>query len=130
LIHLQKLLEHGAVMVQPFIQSVQTSGERALVFLGGEYSHCVSKTPFQKLDVVGKTGEQLAQATAKEVQFAQLVLSRLPEVPLYARVDLVDLDGQPCLMELELIEPSLYFSFAPASADRLAEHIVRKLTTD
>jgi hypothetical protein len=80
--------------------------------------------------VVGKTGEQLAQATAKEVQFAQLVLSRLPEVPLYARVDLVDLDGQPCLMELELIEPSLYFSFAPASADRLAEHIVRKLTTD
>jgi hypothetical protein len=33
-------------------------------------------------------------------------------------------------MELELIEPSLYFSFAPASADRLAEHIVRKLTTD
>jgi glutathione synthase/RimK-type ligase-like ATP-grasp enzyme len=126
-VHLQQLLAGGAVMVQPFIDSVETTGERALVFFDGAYSHCVSKTPFQAFAVVGEAGEQQAQAQEVDVQFAQQVLACLPEVPLYARVDLVELDRRPCLMELELVEPSLYFSFAPQAADRLAELIVHKL---
>ena len=41
----------------------------------------------------------------------------------YARVDLVAVDGGLLLMELELIEPDLFFPLAPESAERLALHL-------
>ena len=38
-----------------------------------------------------------------------------------ARVDLLrDAAGAPCVIELELIEPSLFLDFAPGAARRLA----------
>ncbi len=44
------------------------------------------------------------------------------EGALYARVDLArDDDGRPCLMELELVEPTLFFTVAPGAAERMAD---------
>ena len=52
---------------------------------------------------------------------------RFGEVPLYARVDLVPgVDGQPIVMELELIEPNLYLNQAPGAAERVAAAIVHR----
>ena len=60
------------------------------------------------------------------------MLAALPEAPLaYARVDLIrDADGAPRLLELELTEPSLFFPFAPGSAARFAEGLLRRLARD
>ena len=47
---------------------------------------------------------------------------------LYARVDVIaGPDGAPRLVELELTEPSLFFTHAPGSAARLAQRIVNRL---
>ena len=46
----------------------------------------------------------------------------------YARVDVLrDADGQPAVLELELIEPSLFLDFAPGSAEALARAILARL---
>jgi hypothetical protein len=49
-----------------------------------------------------------------------------PEPPLYARVDLLrDEAGTPRLLELELVEPSLFFAEGQGSAARLAAAVER-----
>ena len=49
----------------------------------------------------------------------------LPEVPAYARIDVVnDNDGRIALMELELIESQLFFDKFPDSAEALARYVV------
>ena len=46
----------------------------------------------------------------------------------YARVDLVRAaDDSPCVLELELTEPSLFFAQAPGSADRFVAALARRL---
>ena len=49
------------------------------------------------------------------------------ETPLYARVDLIrDEKGEPVVLELEMIEPCLFFPFAGGSAERFAAAVVRR----
>jgi hypothetical protein len=121
--HLQK---SGKVMIQPFIQSVMREGEHSLVFFEGLFSHAIRKSPFARLAYAGLAGEAKIIATAEEIQFGLAVLSQLPQPPLYARVDVVFLNDQIHLMELELIEPSLYFSFSDNAEKLLAALIAMK----
>src|SRR5580693_6007163 len=68
-------------------------------------------------------------AQADELQVAERVLAALPfGVLTYARVDLIrDTSHAPCLLELELIEPSLFFAYAPGSAAALAAATLNRL---
>lgn len=107
--HFENLLSKGTVLVQEYMPAVKTSGEKALSFMNGQFSHCVRKSAFQKLAVAGKAGEEPAIAAEDELEAARKILATLNTVPAYARVDLVrDSAGVPALMELELIEPSLF----------------------
>lgn len=120
--HMESLLERGTVLVQEYMPAVKTTGEKALSFVNGKFSHCVRKSAFQKLAVAGKAGEELAEAADDELKAALKVLETLPVVPAYARVDLVrDPQGTPVLMELELIEPSLFVGMDPKAPSRFAE---------
>lgn len=47
--------------------------------------------------------------------------ARLPYDLLYARLDLVRIDGHLSVMELELIEPILYFNMAPTAVGDLVD---------
>ncbi|HXW75845.1 MAG TPA: hypothetical protein VEJ20_00380 [Candidatus Eremiobacteraceae bacterium] len=119
--HTRELLRSHDVMVQPYIESVATYGERSLVFIAGAYSHAVSKTAFQILAPAGEAGEGLVEATRDEIDTAQRILDLVPWDTLYARVDLVRSDaGEPLLIELELVEPSLFMSLYPPAAERFA----------
>jgi hypothetical protein len=64
-----------------------------------------------------------------EMRLAQKVVSVVPfGTPLYARVDLIRDDaGAPCLLELEMTEPSLFFLHAAGSAERFAEVVMRRV---
>ena len=64
---------------------------------------------------------------AAELSVGARALQAVPfGTPLYARVDLIrDQKGEPVVLELELIEPSLFFRFAVGSAERLAAALVR-----
>ena len=115
------------LMLQPFIRSVIEVGEYSLFYFGGLYSHCVFKTPKTgDFRVQEEHGGLLKSITPESdlMAAADRAIAAIPEWTLYARVDLVRLDdGTPVVIELELIEPSLYFPFDEASPDRFADAI-------
>jgi len=126
--HLMHLLETSEAMIQEFLPSIYDYGERALVYIDGEFSHAVRKTAFQALAVAGRAGERSVPASPEEKELAGAVIKALPLCPLYARVDLVrDRSNQPVLLELELVEPSLFLQTNPQAAEALALAVERCL---
>ena len=124
---ISKLLELGEVMLQEYLPSVEGYGERALSFIDGQYSHCVRKSAFQQLAVAGRAGETAVEASDLEIDIAERIISHLDEPPLYARVDLVtDKNNDPLLMELELVEPSLFLQTKPEAAEFFAEALLNR----
>ena len=148
--HAKNLLAVGRnVMVQRYLSQVDTVGETALVYLDGQYSHAVHKGallhgPYRADEAQDPLyrlhrDEQLAAQEPSPAQrdLADRVVAELhavfPELPdplLYLRVDIVpDDDGNPVLLEVELIEPSLFFAHAPGSAERFAQALAARLET-
>jgi hypothetical protein len=118
-----------AYMVQPFLSAIVEVGEYSLFYFDGRYSHAVIKSPkpddFRVQEEHG--GEIRATDADPGLRAAGgAVMAALDETPLYARVDLVVEQGSPLLMELELIEPSLYFPYDEASPRRFAEACVQR----
>lgn len=134
--HVSRLLSaNRSVLMQPYLPSVDADGETALMFFDGVFSHAIRKGPLLQKDE-GPTRalfapEKITARTpgADELALANAILAALPEAPLaYARVDLVRApDGTPCLLELELTEPSLFFAFAEGSAERFAASLLRRV---
>ncbi len=114
-------------LAQPFIRSITTFGELSLIFFRGQYSHSVLKTPksgdFRVQEEHGGRIESY-QPDPAVIDFARRSLEPIPGATLYARADIVFLaDGQPAIMEIELIEPSLYLSFDTDAPERFADAI-------
>lgn len=122
--HANELAQNEDVMFQPFINSVDDYGERALMFVGGQYTHSVRKSSFQKLAPAGHAGESSVPGDPVEIAIAKKVIASLDSVPLYARVDLVrNENNEPLLLELELVEPSLFISCQPDVALLFADAV-------
>ena len=109
------------MLIQPFLPAISEDGEYSLFYFGGQYSHAISKHPakgdFRVQEQFGGVERGIdAPADAKELAEAALAATeRLHDsAPIaYARVDMVrDGEGVFRLMELELIEPSLFLGFA------------------
>lgn len=114
-----------ALMAQPFIRAIPTEGEFSLFYFNGEYSHAIRKTPkpadFRVQEEHGGTNVGV-HATPELLAAGARVLRALDDRPLYARVDFVranDASGY-WLMELELIEPSLYLRTDAGAPERFA----------
>lgn len=120
------LLAHQDMLVQPYLASVETYGERALVWIDGEFTHAVRKTPRFSGDV-----EQVSEAlaiTPEERAVGERALAPVAQHALYARVDVApDADGNPVVMEMELVEPSLFLRQSPVALQRLVEGVLRRL---
>ena len=118
-------------MVQPYLASVDERGETAMLFFGGAFSHAIHKGPLLQHGADADDGAssraetiEPREATAAERAVAD-ACSRAHRDrfgPLaYARVDLVeDADGEPLVLELELTEPSLFFSDDPGRLSEFA----------
>ncbi|MFE3993110.1 RimK family alpha-L-glutamate ligase [Streptomyces goshikiensis] len=135
--HVRMLHEGGATaMVQPYLERI-VDGERALVFLGGEFSHAMRKGPvltdtgrvdnarIPHPDLVGHLPDAAELAVARAALTA--LATTLAAGPLlYARVDLaLDTAGAPVVMELELIEPNLFLTATEGGVDRFVEAVTR-----
>jgi glutathione synthase/RimK-type ligase-like ATP-grasp enzyme len=118
------------VLLQPFRHEIVEQGEQSLVVIGGRFTHAVRKVAragdFRVQDDHGGTAHP-CDATPDEIVFAERVAAAAPVAPTYARVDFIRTDEGPMLMELELIEPELFFRFEPAAATKLANEVVRLL---
>jgi glutathione synthase/RimK-type ligase-like ATP-grasp enzyme len=134
--HVARLLDAGrSVLVQPYLSDVDTDGETGLLFFDGQFSHAIRKGPILRdgapeIDGLFAFGDITARDPSDaEKALAASVLAALPHpTPLYARVDLLPSPDGPLLLELELVEPSLFFATSAGSADRLAEAVQKRLT--
>ncbi|SEL23414.1 ATP-grasp domain-containing protein [Haloferax larsenii] len=127
------LVARKDVLVQVFAPDI-TDGEWSLVFFGGEYSHAVVKRPEAgDYRVQEKHGGSVHVETPGEGLLKQAgdvvdaVAEEVGEEPLYARVDGVERDGDFQLLEVELIEPELFFRVDSAAGDRFAETILERV---
>lgn len=125
-----KIGARADVLVQPFVDSVRDYGERSMVWIDGELSHAIRKTPRFSGDderVDGPLPIADDEAALARAALAP-VIERFGEELLYARVDMArDEVGKPMVMEIELIEPSLFFAKRPGSADRFVAGVKRRL---
>jgi glutathione synthase/RimK-type ligase-like ATP-grasp enzyme len=132
--HVAELVGSGrTAMVQPYQEAVDAEGEVGLVFLGGAYSHAIHKGPMIRRGVgaVDSLIENQVVApvrpSAAQLELGQLAVGaaeRLVGPTTYARVDVVpSAGGAPALLELELLDPMLFFAIHPAQARRFAEVI-------
>ncbi|HEY5925695.1 MAG TPA: hypothetical protein VIV11_28610 [Kofleriaceae bacterium] len=126
--HLRFVTKHGAALVQPYVDSVDDYGERSLIWIDGEITHAIRKTPRFAGDaerVEGPfaiAGDERAVADAAVASYADRIF--------YGRVDLVrDRDGKPMVMELELVEPSLFFPKHPPALDRFVAGLRQRLSS-
>jgi glutathione synthase/RimK-type ligase-like ATP-grasp enzyme len=136
--HAIELIASGSpAMVQPYLPSVDSGSETALVHFDGVFSHSITKGPMLSKDGVRQMVDDLyvvesiehRQASDAQKEVARQAIAAIPLVgdhhaPLYARVDVIDdHSGAPIVLELELVEPSLFFAFDPEAADRFAAAI-------
>ncbi len=123
-----------AFMLQSFQRSVLEIGELSLIVIGGTYTHAVRK--------VAKAGDFRVQddwggsiypyePAQDEIGFAERAIGAVDPLPAYARVDIIrDNHGNLAIMELELIEPEMWFRMKPEAADLLGEVVKQTLENE
>jgi len=141
---IERIRASGRVaLVQAYLADVDRRGETALAFIGGELSHVLQKRPVLRAEGVAPLGEDAngpaavmleddlvrpGSAEPAQAEFAAAVVAEVTErfgTPLYVRVDVAhDDEGLPVLMELEAIEPCLYFDLVPGAAERFARALL------
>lgn len=113
-------------LVQPYLPAFEQHGERALVWIDGEFTHAVHKRP--RFDGQEETVSGAQPLSDVERAFGTKLLEPFAHELGYARVDLVPgPDGGPLLSELELVEPSLFLMQEPAALARLVSYLARQL---
>jgi hypothetical protein len=118
-------------LVQPLVPEI-AEGEVSMVAIDGEVTHAVRKRPAPgdfRVHVEYGGREEAHPPTPDELALARKALDAVGRPLLYARIDCVVTSAGPLLMELELIEPSLFLPLAPAaSLDRLAAAVAGRMT--
>jgi hypothetical protein len=132
--HAKRLLDaNRSVLVQPYLERVDRDGETALMFFEGRFSHAIRKGPLLPPSGAATMGLFAAESItsrvpgADEMRLADKIIAAVPfGIPLYARIDLIRNDrGAPCVLELELTEPSLFFAHAAGSAEEFTAAVLR-----
>ena len=123
-IHITRLHAIGqTVLIQPLLKSVAQDGEWPLVFFDGKFSHAANKRvtlprPGIVDDLFAAETNTAHIATVPQIEIAQAAIDLVSTKfghPTYGRVDLVrDDQDNFCVLELELIEPSLFLCYADA----------------
>jgi len=127
--HLATHLPERDMLVQRYSPRVVEPGEHCLVFLDGEFSHAVRKRSlFMGGRHAGPEGMRV-EADRDEIATAERILSSTGfPAPLYARIDLLrDESGVPCLLELEMVEPSLFLDCDDVAATRLVRGLETRM---
>lgn len=133
--HVTRLHESGrCAVIQPYVSSIDEYGERALIFLDGEFSHAMTKRAHLNVVPEERDGNfrtrQMSRAEAEPEALAlasELLTGRFADLT-YGRVDLVNTPDGWQLMELELVEPALYLTFDDDAAARAARGVLRRIS--
>jgi len=129
--HLDRLLAARDVMVQPHVSALAERGELSLMYARARFSHAVRRRS-ALVDAGSMPKSAAAGASSAARRFAEHVLDVaataigiVPNDLLYARVDLAETaPDEYLLLELELIEPSLFLAHAPEAAEHFADALI------
>lgn len=123
------------MMIQPVEKQIQTEGEYSLVFYAGKYSHAVLKKPGEDSIFVHEErggSIQLIEAPESFISQASTALHTAQDItgimPVYARVDGIRDGDKFILMELECVEPEMYFTRSPHAAERFVSVILEAIS--
>jgi len=123
--NLEKIFASREFMVQPFLKNIIDEGEYSLFYFNGKFSHSVLKKPKENdFRVQEEHGGDIRpnKVSSEMILIGENIIQKLSTIPLYGRVDLVRTkQNEFALMELELIEPSLYLNKDNKSPYRLAK---------
>jgi glutathione synthase/RimK-type ligase-like ATP-grasp enzyme len=127
------------LMVQRYEERIDADGEKALIFLDGHFSHAIRKGPLLRPDTGPQSDlwrfEDLRavepdQSHLDTAQRALSVAEALLGPTTYARVDLIPLaDGTPAVLELELLDPALFFEIQPSGISRYADVLAQRVAS-
>ncbi|MEO6867965.1 MAG: hypothetical protein ABI200_08080 [Gaiellales bacterium] len=126
--HVRELQQSGEVLVQPRLRSVAEEGERDIVWIDGEVTHVVHK--FERMHGDEEQARSVSAPTEEDRLLVARVLRTLPAYDqselLYARVDAArDELGTLRIIEVELVEPSLFLTMHEPALDRLVRALAR-----
>lgn len=129
--HIERILEREDVLVQPLIRSVAVEGELSLVFVDGRFTHAVRKRAaageFRVHDDYGGSVD-VEDPDPAALAVAERAIDAAGTPTLYGRVDVVaGPDGEPLVMELELIEPELFLRYSPEAVERIVKGVIARL---
>ena len=116
--HVERLHARGAAaMVQPRLNSVPVEGEWPLIYYNGQISHAANKKVALpeaggSVDLYAEETNVPHTPTPEQLAVGDAVVAEITRrfgVSTYARVDVVrDDQGNYCVLEMELVEPSLF----------------------
>ncbi len=120
----------GDWLLQPFLPEIQTEGEISMIFFGNEYSHAIIKKPTDgDFRVQKQLGGQYIPYSPTQVLLDELnpVFKIFGDEFLFGRIDGVMLGGKFHIMEIEMLEPDLYFDFFPEKVALFCEKAVEMI---
>ena len=115
------------LLLQEFMPQIQTLGETSFIFFNKKFSHAVNKKPVEgdfRVQSLFGGKYNLVEPSQELIEKAQKVVNTFQDKLLYARVDGIVIDNELCLMEIECIEPDLYFDLSEGSLERFVASIV------
>lgn len=115
------------LLLQEFMPQIQTLGETSFIFFNKKFSHAVNKKPvdgdFRVQSLFGGK-YNLVQPSPELIEKALKIVHTFQDDLLYARVDGIVIGDDLYLMEIECIEPDLYFNLSEGSLERFVAAIV------
>ena len=115
------------LLLQEFMPEIQSLGETSFIFFNKKFSHAVNKKPVDgdfRIQVQFGGQYTLTHPNADLIEKAQQIVDTFTGELLYARVDGIIIDDELNLMEVECIEPDLYFNLSEGSLERFVRAIV------
>jgi glutathione synthase/RimK-type ligase-like ATP-grasp enzyme len=124
----QSIAVQKELLLQEFMAEIQTEGETSFLFFNKKFSHAVNKKP-KKGDfrIQVQFGGQYTAFKPNDalIYQAQQIVNTFPEPILYARVDGIITNNQLQLMEVECIEPDLYFQYGEDALQKFVDSILK-----
>jgi glutathione synthase/RimK-type ligase-like ATP-grasp enzyme len=118
------------LMMQAFERAIPVEGEFSLMYFNGDFSHAIRKVPKagdfrvqeeHGADIIAVTPEPGLRAAG------DAAMTAIGERLLYGRADLVRHGDGFRVMELELVEPALYFRMDAGAPERFADAVAALL---
>ena len=120
----------GDWLVQPFLEEIKDAGEISMLFFGGNFSHAIQKVPKSgDFRVQKQFGAQYLkfEPSTTLLSIAKNIVEIAGKKSVYARIDGVMTPNGFLLMEVEMIEPDLFFEHTLDGPNRFVEAVLKEL---